>query len=450
MVYVRISSDPDGQRLGVTRQLADCRTKAAALGWVVAGVYEDNDVSASSGKARPAYQRMIRDLEEGRVDAVVVWDLDRLTRRPIEVEEFIDLADRRKVALASVGGDIDLATDNGRMYARIKGAVARAEVERKSARQKAANKQRAEAGAPHIGRRPFGYERDGVTVCEDEAAEIRKAADAMLAGGSLRGVVADLNARSVRTTAGGRWHPTEMRRLLANPRYVGHRTRHGEIVGRGSWEAILDEDTWRALGAILMDPARHKAGRPRRYLLSGIARCSVCEGRVFGASEKDKGPLYRCESRAHLQRRADDVDALVVTVMLRTLAEPDVVDLLTDTSRTDEAQGLREEERGLRARLDGLAESFAAGEIDRSQLRAGTGRLRQRLEQVTTALADLSRTPVLTDLLTTDDVEATWASMDLDRQRAVIDALVMIRLHPPGRGARTFDPRTVEIAWRTS
>lgn len=54
-VYARISSDPDGTRLGVERQVADCRDLAAAVGWPVAGVYVDNDVSAFSGKTRPGY-----------------------------------------------------------------------------------------------------------------------------------------------------------------------------------------------------------------------------------------------------------------------------------------------------------------------------------------------------------------------------------------------------------
>ncbi len=142
-IYVRISSDPTGQGLGVARQRTACTSKAQALGWDVVEVYEDNDVSATSGRSRPAYQRMLSDLEAGRVDAVVVWDLDRLHRQPIELEHFLALADRHGIALASVGGDVDLATDNGRLFARIKGAVARSEIERKSARQRAANDQRA-------------------------------------------------------------------------------------------------------------------------------------------------------------------------------------------------------------------------------------------------------------------------------------------------------------------
>lgn len=452
-VYVRISSDPTGARLGVRRQVEDCRAKAEALGWRVAAIYEDNDVSASTGKRRPEYERMLTDIEAGRIDAVIVWDLDRLTRRPIEIEEFIDLADRRGVALASVGGDVDLATDNGRLFARIKGAVARAEVERKSTRQKRANLQRAESGGSGGGRRPFGYLPGRTEVAEDEAAEIRKAADGLLAGCSLRGVVADLNARGARTSMGGPWHPTEFRRLLLNPRIAGLVRYRGEIMGKGKWPAILDEDTFHAVGAVLSDPARRKAGPPRRHLLSGIARCAVCDGRLFGVSEKGKGALYRCESRRHVSARAEPIDDLVLRVIAARLARPDAVTLLATASQSDEAATLRQKDSDLRSRLDGLAEAFAGGEIDRRQLSAGTARLRRELEHVGAALSQLARSPVLTDLVTAEDVGAMVRRLydeDLDRLRSVIGALIEIRVRPPGRGARVFDPGTVEITWKSS
>lgn len=446
---MRISSDPSGKRLGVTRQLADCRRKAEAMGWTVAGIYEDNDVSASTGKRRPSYERMLADLETGRIGAVVVWDLDRLTRRPIEVEHFIDLADRRSIALASVGGDVDLATDNGRMFARIKGAVARAEVERKSARQKAANAQRAESGRPHAGRRTFGYSPDGSEVNEGEAAEVRKAADALLAGGSVRGIAAGMTARGVVTTAGNPWKPTELRRLLANPRHAGLRVHKGEVVGPGSWLAILDEDTHKSVRAVLSDPSRHKAGRPRRYLLTGLAKCSVCGGSIYGVTEP-RGPLYYCETRRHIARRAEQIDALVHAVIVARLSQPDAAQVLARPADRDNAAALRDEERGLRARLDGLAEAFAVGDIDREQMRAGSKRLRDRLQVVTEQLASLARTPVLTGILTADDVETALHALDVDTQRTIVDALVTVTIHPPGRGARVFDPRTVEITWRTA
>ena len=86
-----------------TASVEDCAKLCAQRGWTTVE-YVDNDTSASNGKTRPAYQRMLADIREGRVDAVVAWNLDRLHRRPIELEHFIALADQKHIALATVGG----------------------------------------------------------------------------------------------------------------------------------------------------------------------------------------------------------------------------------------------------------------------------------------------------------------------------------------------------------
>src|SRR5215213_11550929 len=136
-VYLRQSRDHDkdeetGEKKGlaVARQRDGCLALCHAKGWDVVE-YVDNDVSAYTGKLRPEYERMLADVEAGNLDAVVCWDLDRLHRRPIELEHFMELADSRRLALATVSGDVDLSTDNGRLYARIKGAVAKSESDRK-------------------------------------------------------------------------------------------------------------------------------------------------------------------------------------------------------------------------------------------------------------------------------------------------------------------------------
>lgn len=447
-VYVRISSDPNGQRLGVSRQLKECRAKAAALGWDVAEVYEDNDVSASGRKPRPQYRQMLADLEDRRIDAVIVWDLDRLTRRPIEVEEFIDLADRRGVALASVGGDVDLSTDNGRLFARIKGAVARSEVERKGSRQRSANDQRAAAGVPSAGRRAYGYSPDGLRTVPTEAKHLKWAADRILSGDALHSVTRGMNDRGARTTAGNPWSATQLRRTLQNPRYCGLRIHRGEVVGTGTWPALLDEGEHASLVALFADPKRHSAGPPRRYLLSGVATCGTCGSRVFGVGERLKGPLYRCETRLHINRQAPPIEDFVKQVIVARLEQPDAIDLVSEPADADVRSALRAKSEALRGRLDDIAETFAAGDIDRRQLTAATASLRSQLDQVTTALADQARTPVLSELLRATDVSAAWEALTMDRQRAVIDTLLTVRLHPPGRGARTFDPATVAIEWK--
>lgn len=447
-IYVRISSDPSGQRLGVTRQLDACRAKAEALGWAVVGVYEDNDVSATGRTPRPRYEAMLTDLEAARLDAVVVWDLDRLTRRPIEIEHFIDLADRRGVALASVGGDVDLATDNGRLFARIKGAVARSEVERKSARQRAAGEQRRAAGLQHVGRRAFGHTRDGRGLEEAEAAWVRKGVAALLAGESVGQITRAFNEAGLTTTAGGPWRTTELRRMLRNPRHAGLLTHVGVVVGEGAWEPIISVDDHRAVCAVLDDPARHTArARVDSALLVGVATCGRCGAAIYSTRSGDRPRYYYCSSRRHLTRAAAAVDDYITDVILERLTRTPVDDLLDPTDPALLAN-LRTEEAALRARLDGVADAYAAGDVDELQLRRVSNRLRGRLDEIAAELTSLTRRPDLATILDAADVTAGWAATPPAGRTRILAALAAITIHAPGRGARRFDPATVEVRWR--
>ncbi|MGB6059417.1 MAG: recombinase family protein, partial [Microthrixaceae bacterium] len=115
-IYARISQD-DGTALGVTRQVEDCRQLARELGWTVAEEYIDNDVSAYSGKRRPAYEAMLADIADGSRDGVIVYHADRLTRRPIELEQFLDVVSGAGVSQVKfvAGTGIDVGTGDGLM-----------------------------------------------------------------------------------------------------------------------------------------------------------------------------------------------------------------------------------------------------------------------------------------------------------------------------------------------
>lgn len=232
-IYARISSDRAGQGLGVERQERLCRELADRKGWPVTEVYVDNDLSAYSGSPRPAYQTLCRDIEDGRVDAVLCVDLDRLTRRPVELEVFIDLADRHGIALANASGDTDLSTSDGRFRARIMGAVARQESEKKSERIRREREQLALAGKPTPGPRPFGYEPGGLEVRDGEADLIRDAAALILAGEPMRSVAARWNQHGIKTARGNDWSVNSLRAVLTGPRIAGLRSHHGEVIGEG-------------------------------------------------------------------------------------------------------------------------------------------------------------------------------------------------------------------------
>ena len=94
-IYLRISLDRHGDGLAVERQREDCKRIIAQRGWEHVATYEDPSVSASSRTVtRPGYERMVRDWQAGRFDAVVCWDLDRLTRQPRQLEDWIDAAEQ--------------------------------------------------------------------------------------------------------------------------------------------------------------------------------------------------------------------------------------------------------------------------------------------------------------------------------------------------------------------
>jgi len=363
-----------------------------------------------------------------------------------------------------VSGDTDLGTDSGRLFARIKGAVARSEGE-KSARQRRAQVQAAQRGLPTGGPRAFGYERDGLTVRESEARALRSAYAALLAGRSMVGIARDLDAAGFVTARLGKpFNHSAARAILVNPRNAGLRAYRGEIVGPAAWPAIVDEETWRAAHAILTDSERRRGpgSAARKWLLGGLALCGRCD-----ADEAEKDDItvkvtyrgertrdgkvvrsYRCSKSTHLTREASFCDWRVNERVIARLSRDDARDLLIDDDREDLAE-LRTEQSTLRLRLDQLAEQFADGNLSASQLRAGTERLRTRLTDLEARMVHIDRAPLLADLVTAQDVRKTWESIGLDRQRAVIDLLYTVILLPRGPGRKPAERESVRMVPKT-
>lgn len=478
-IYVRISSDIEGTGLGVARQRADCEALAERLGWQVVGVYEDNDVSASKGTLRPAYQRMVRDIESGQINAVIVWDVDRLTRTPRELEDVIDFAERQGLKLASVGGDIDLATEQGRMMARMKGTVARYEIEQSRRRLKRKHAELAAAGR-HNGPRPFGWDLVSVNghkvlrINPAEAEIIRECVRRVLAGEGLWRIVKDLNARGVKTSTGRSWQTQVLRRMLLRWRNCGVRTHNGHEVAAGQWEPIIDRETHERVVATLTDPARraNNRGTEVKYLLTGIATCGECRRPVVGTAEFSydvKAPTkvdpdrtrtrfypraYKCPHAGcmKVQRRMDDVDELVSGVVVGLLEREGVVVLGGDPSA---AAGARARIESLEAKLSIAADQFAEDLITAEQLKRITGRLRPELDSEKARL----RRSVPDDSLsrfTGVTARQAWREADVETRRRVLRALaeaasmgITIDRVGPGNGAE-FDPGSVRIDWEVS
>lgn len=274
VLYCRISDARNGDNRGVRDQEGDLRDHAARLGWGIARVIVENDTSAFKRRkvtlpdgsramrvVRPGWREMLDDLATGRADGLLALDLDRACRDPRDLEDLIDVIEARtpRIPVASVTGSLSLATDSDITMARIMVAVANKASRDTSRRVKRARLRQAREGRNGTGgRRPYGFDNDRVTIRADEAAEIVKAADALLAGVSLAQITADLRDRRVPTVTGAEWSTRSLRDILRRPRTAGLMVHQGEVLEGvdAPWEPILTRDVWAAVCAVLDDPKR--------------------------------------------------------------------------------------------------------------------------------------------------------------------------------------------------
>lgn len=444
-IYCRISDDREGTQLGVQRQEEDCRALAERLGATDITVYVDNDRSAStrSKKRRPSYDQMLHDAEAGNLDVIIAYSNSRLTRRPMEYEHLIRVYERHGVRIHTVAsGDDDLSTADGRMVGRIKASVDAGEAERAAERVARAARQRAEHGRPNGGTRPFGWLAEDRTKLDPaEHAVIVEAGDRLLAGESVRSVVADLNARGIPTVSGAAWSPTTLRGMMWNPRLAGIRVHKGQAIGKGDWEHALDELTYQRLRSLLTDPIRRTSpGNVRKNLLTGLALCGECKDtvsvKIVSQAGRPKRARYWCRP-CGLWRTKDPVDLYVNRYMARLMAtyKPAPV-------RVGDVDAHRQVE-DLRTRIANAIERFTDSEsMTEEQLEDLLRALNRRLAAAEARLVPRSR--VLDGLTGANPLER-WGSLELERKRAVIDLLVTVTLHRGNRGSRLFDPASVQI-----
>jgi site-specific DNA recombinase len=504
-IYLRVSLDREMDGLAIDRQRDDCLRITADRGWIVVGTYVDQSRSATDKtKRRPDYDRMVADYLTGSFDAIICWDLDRLTRQPRQLEEWIDAAEARGLRLVTANGEADLTTDGGRMYARVKAAVARGEVERSAARRSAAELQRARRGRAPKGTRLLGYSTSG-DVIEEEAAAVRElfrlcalcdgpsmaSMAAALSGESGEGAVTTLprlpkrsrvlaiERNEKRLAAGlepadvpddGPWALSTVLGVLRNPRYAGYsvyaggagragaRTSSSDWIVRdedgnpiwGEWEPLVDEDTWNAVQERL--DHQSIAARPEpavryRYLGSGIYRCGHC-GRPVTA----KSGRYRCagtpgSTRGHFTRSSNHIDDSVLRVVHQMLVRPDLEELLLspDAPRAAEirgeiAQRRRRVERALRDLELGDVHGADVARI-RSREASGIAELEEERRRVLGAAG-------LGSLIDCRDPRAVFDEADVGFQRRVVESLVEVRVLRQPSGRRGVDPATVRVVPR--
>ncbi len=358
--------------------------------------------------------------------------------------------------LASVSGDVDLSTSDGRFKARILGSVAAKESDDKSRRIRRKMAELARNGQNGGGgSRPFGFEADRVTIRRSEAKVIRELAERLLAGEALRSLCADLNRREIRTTTGGEWKPNVLKRLLRSARISGQREHKGEIVAKAVWPAIIRPEQTTKIRAIFDDPSRRNLRAPRTYLLKGLLRCGRCGSTLVSRPREDgerryvcaRGPGFAGCGKTYVL--AEPVEEFVTEAVLdrarlaRAGAAPSAAPRMTPPARGRTAptrstrsltsSGPLRSRRDHDAGMDGCARAASAA--------AGRGSGGISAEPPT-----LGRSPGFSA------PAANWEAMgelDIERRHAVIAAvLAHVEVGPGRRGYNRFDPDRFGLVWR--
>jgi DNA invertase Pin-like site-specific DNA recombinase len=441
------------------RQLEDCRRLAAERGWTVVNEYVDNDVSAYSHKRRPEYERLLEDLRSRKLDALVVYNADRLNRRPRDLEDLIDIAKESGVLLATVTGDIDLSTDDGRMFARMLAVMSAKESEAKARRNSRKHEELAVNGQYSGGSRPYGYEADGRTIRRDEAAVIREAAGRILAGDSLRSICLDFDERGVPTpTVGKPWAPFSLRRILKSGRISGQREHKGVIVAKAEWPAIVDPITTQRLRVFFNDPARRTNRTPRRYLLTGLLICGRCGAKLVARPRQGRGRSYACMRGpgflgcGHVSTMAVAVEDWIIEAVLYRLDTPELAKALAHPDDAAWDQPLATNRDADRENLNELARLHGEGTITLQEWLAARKPIEERINEADRQLARASRTTALAGFVgDATRLRTLWHDLPLSRQQAVIRALLEYATVMPSsrpRGYQKFDPARVKPLWR--
>jgi DNA invertase Pin-like site-specific DNA recombinase len=469
-IYARISDDRAGDAGGVDRQQKDCRALAKSRGWTVADVFVDNDISASSfgRKARPEYERLLQAMRDKSIDAVVVWHEDRLHRQPRELEGFIDLANAHRIALATVTGDIDLATPEGRLRARMLGGVGAYESEHKAVRIRRKHEALAKDGKlSGGGTRPFGFERDRVTIRETEAELIRAAVTAVLAGQSVRAIATEWAARGVRSPAGKVFGPSAVRRLLHSGRIAGMREHHGEIVARAIWPAIVPPAPAARVREVLGRSDRRTGGdRIRKYELVGFLRCGLCAALLKSRPLSQHGRrvrTYICKAGpgakgcGRLGIVAEQLEELITEQVFYRTDTPALAKAMQDRHRAGD-DGLYEAIAADEAQLLTLAEDLAEKRLTRAEWLRIREIVEARVEAAKSRMARQDGRAALSRYVgRRGRLRAAWPALGLDERRAVLAALVdRIVISAAKRkgapadasGRRMFDADRVAVDWR--
>lgn len=452
-------------------------------GWVCLPNRYDDGGFTGANLERPAMRRLLADIEAGRIDCVVVYKVDRLSRSLLDFSRIMETFERHKVSFVSVTQAFNTASSMGRLVLNVLLSFAQFEREMISERTRdkiaaARRKGKWSGGMPILGYRVV---ESKLVVDEDEAARVREIFDRYLKHESLLAVVKELNARGCRTKCwttrkgserGGRsFDKNSLYQMLTNVAYIG-KVRYKDEVHQGEHRPIIDAAVFAEVQTLLQQNGRG-GGRTVRNkhgaLLRGLLRCTACDcglNHTYSAKGNRQYRYYVCH---RAQQRgwqecpspsipAGEIERFVIDQIRGIGRNPLVIrETLAEARRQaeDQIERLRAERGGLVGRLRGahaelgrLAAGSQPGDPRLADAHDEIREAERRITEIDDELATLDGELV-------DEAEATAALVEFDalwdcltpREQARVVELLVERVAYDGRAGKiaiTFRPTGIK------
>lgn len=302
--YVRVSTDNQLDNYSLEEQASRIRSYCDAKGWILNKLYRDGGYSGGNIN-RPALQQMLLDIEAGKIDTIVVYKLDRLSRSQKDTLLLIeDKFIAYQVAFISINENFDTSTPFGRAMIGMLSVFAQLEKDQITERFTMGRIGRAKKGFYHGGpKAPTGYDyiNGELIINEYEALQVKEVFRLYLEGNSIHAIKRQMQQKY--TNKHGNWSShTLVTNILHNEVYIG-KIKFKDTLYQGLHEPLLAEDTFYEVQNLLKNQRNTKENFPNHTvapspfkatnLLTGILYCKKCKAGYFGNHGK-----YTCYSRA--------------------------------------------------------------------------------------------------------------------------------------------------------
>lgn len=303
-LYPRVSGHEQEDNYSIPEQIDRMKKYCEARDWMVYKIYTDSGYSGANTE-RPGLQEMIKDVENGKVDMVLVYKLDRLSRSQKDTLFLIeDIFDKHGVAFTSMTENFDTSTPFGKAILGVLAVFAQLEREKIKERTMMGKDSRAQEGKWHGSKWvPIGYDyTDGHLIPNEyEVMQIKEIADLFLKGTPLRTIERIVTQKGYKHKY-GEWDTKAIRRVLQNPVYIGL-IKNRDKLYKGIHTAIFDQKTFDEIQNLMKQRKEiYGSAKPHKTLLGGIVYCKNCGGK-YARQNLNGIYYYVCYSRSKKMKK---------------------------------------------------------------------------------------------------------------------------------------------------